>query len=189
MHAQQSPTTPLPKRMIVGVVVLLLLLLAGLSSARAGEIVPSIGMSRATDGGAGQTFLGLEMRGNVAPMVKIGLGVGYRSEEMYNGDVKVRIIPVTASVWASPVPMFYAGGGIGEYVTAVTYKDQLLIPDASTTVFGAHLGGGMSFPLAPVASIDLQGRYVYMRDQDTAVGSGSFNPSFWNVSAGVAIKF
>jgi opacity protein-like surface antigen len=154
------------------------------------EIVPSIGVTRATDGaGSTQTYLGLAMRGSLGPMLRHETAIGYRSEEVYNGDLKMTTVPLTASVWFAPVPVIYAGGGVGMYASSLTYRDVLLIPNTSTRSFGVHLGGGLSFPVAPMLSIDLNGRYVFMEEQATALSQGNFDPDFWSTSAGVAIKF
>jgi hypothetical protein len=129
MQPETQRITPLRQRLVVGALMFLLLLLLGITSARAGEIVPSVGLSHSSESGENQSFFGLEVRGSLAPMLKAGLGVGYRSEEMSNGDLTMRIIPVTASLWVSPVPTLYAGGGVGAYFETLTYRDALLVPN------------------------------------------------------------
>jgi len=51
------------------------------------------------------------------------------------------------------------------------------------------LGGGMRFSMTPMVGFDLQGRYVFMKDQAQQLTSGDFNPSFWTLQAGLAIGF
>ena len=75
---------------------------------------------------------------------------------------------------------------MGADLQTVEYQGNVF-PTSNTTQFGAHLGAGMHFPLVPMVGLDLQGRYVFLKNQATALPSGSFNPSFWTLSAGLAI--
>ncbi len=177
-------------RLVIGLLVLLAMLLAGLQAARAAEIVPSVGLTRATSGeGSTRAFAGLALRGSVLPMVKTEVGVAYRSEPFQNGDLQVKMWPVTASLWLTPVPMFYFGGGAGLYQTTYDYKDPLLQDDTSSE-FGTHLGGGFGFPIVPgIASVDLNGRYIHLREKGTLLAPGSIKQSFVSTSLGVSIKF
>lgn len=179
----------LRRRAAVGAFAFLLLLPLGIPTARAGEIVPSIGVARAADEGESRTFLGLELRGGLAPMVKTGLAVGYRSDEMLDGAMTVSTVPVTASLWVSPLPTLYAGGGAGLYFTTVSFGEAFALPDRTDQQFGWHLGGGMNVPLGPVAALDLQGRYVFLQDEIAAPSGPGLDPDFWTASAGLAIRF
>ena len=190
MEAQERKIPDLVYRLAIGGLIFLVALLVGVSTARAFEIVPSVGLTKSTvDGAETKSQLGLAMRGSILPMFKHETAVGYRSEEVFNGDIKMTTVPITESIWFAPVPFFYAGGGAGVYFTSLTYRDVLLIPDTSEHKFGVHLGGGLNFPLVPMISVDLQGRYVFMEEQATALSQGSFDPDFWSTSAGVSIKF
>lgn len=189
MHAPTSRSISIRRRALFGSLVFLLLLLAGLSNAHSAEIVPSVGITRTPDSDENKMSYGLELRQSLAPMVKLGFGASYRNEEYFNGDLNVRTVPVTASVWLAPTPILYVGGGAGAYITTTDYKETFLIPSESKTEFGAHVGGGMSFPLAPLVSLDFQGRYVFLGQRTNAITSGDFDPSFWNASAGIAFKF
>lgn len=177
-------------RAALGPLALALLVCVMPHTARATEIVPSVGISKAADGGDNQTMLGLALRTGVLPRMKAELAVSHRSDklEFAGQSVDVRTIPITASLWFSPVPMFYAGGGVGTYMQAVEYQGGLY-PTSNDTNFGVHVGGGMRFPLAPIAALDLQGRYVFLGQQKTALANGEFDPSFWQLSAGLAIGF
>jgi opacity protein-like surface antigen len=178
-------------RILIGAFLLLAMLLIGIGAARATEIVPSVGVSRSASGdGDLKTFGGLALRGSVLPMVKSEIGVAYRSEPYYNGDLNVKMWPVTASVWLSPLPTFYLGGGVGWYHTTYDYKAGLGIQDQTSQEFGTHLGGGLNIPVIPmIASIDLGGRYVKMRDKDSPIAPGGIKQTYWSTSLGVAIKF
>lgn len=158
--------------------------------ARAGEIVPSIGFSRSADSDEAKSNLGLAIRGNLAgPAVQAELGTSYRSEERFNGDLKVKMIPITASLLVRPIPSLHADVGAGWYHTKYEYAEPLLLEDETKQDFGVHLGGGLQVPLAPRAALDLTGRYVFMKDQESKLVPTKFDPDFWNMSLGLALKF
>jgi hypothetical protein len=191
MQTSQRSTLGLMDRALIGMLLFIVILLFGIEAARAAEIVPSIGITKAIDnpGGSAKTFGGLALRTTLAPMVKAEIGGAYRSESYLNGDLTLRMVPLTASLWASPLPMLYAGGGVGMYITTLGYREALALPDQTTKKFGVHLGGGMSFPIAPMASVDLNGRYVFMEKQASQLPPNEFNPDFWSTSLGLALKF
>lgn len=178
-------------RILIGLLVLLAMLLAGLQAARAAEIVPAVGLTRATDGdGDLKRFFGLAVRGSVLPMVKAEIGVSHRNDPYLNGDLDVKMWPVTASLWLSPLPTLYAGGGVGYYHTTWDYDDTVPVQDNTSGGFGTHLGGGLTFPVVPaIASLELQGRYVHLREKDTPLAPGTIKQSYLSTSLGLAIKF
>lgn len=167
-------------------------LAVGASAARAAEIVPSLGMTRAVDGGD-QTQLsgGLAVRGNILPLLKAEIAAGYRSNSQLDGALRVRQWPITTSLWLTPIPEIYAGGGIGFYQTTLDYDQRRLplVTDQTRQDFGIHLGGGVQIPLASSIGLDLGGRYVMMRDQESALIPHRFNPDFWTLNAGLAFRF
>jgi opacity protein-like surface antigen len=191
MDRAKRNTLRLLDRILIGTFLLLAMLLIGLGAARAAEIVPSIGVSRSTSGdGELKRFAGLAVRGSVLPMVKSEIGVAYRNEPYYNGDLNVKMYPVTASLWISPLPTLYFGGGAGWYYTTFDYKESLGLQDETSQEFGTHLGGGLTIPVVPaIASVDLNGRYVKMRDKDSPLAPGAVKQSFWTTTLGLAIKF
>ncbi|TMQ69759.1 MAG: hypothetical protein E6K80_10675 [Candidatus Eisenbacteria bacterium] len=166
------------------------LALVSARAAHALQIVPSVGISQATDGGENRSMVALAIRNSFLPRTQLEIQAGYRSEKKdFSGQsFDLKTVPVTLSLWASPVPMLYAGGGVGAYFQGIEY-DGNLYPASNETQYGVHLGGGLHFPLAPMAGLDLQGRYVMLGDKSTALASGKFDPSFWTLSAGVAIGF
>jgi opacity protein-like surface antigen len=101
----------------------------------------------------------------------------------------VRMWPITASLYLSPVPALYAGAGVGWYNVTFDYDDTLPIEDETNQEFGVHLGGGLQVPLAPSAAVDLNGRYVFMREQESPLVPESFDPDFWATRLGLAFKF
>ena len=175
---------------MIGALFLLAMLLIGISAARAGEIVPSVGLTKPVDGDNGvKVSGGLAFRGKIAPILMSEIGVSYRSDDFFGGDLKVRQWPVTASLYLSPVPTLYAGGGVGWYHTTLDYADALGLENETSQEFGVHVGGGVQVPITPAAGVDLNGRYVFMRDQESQLIPSEFNPDFWTTSLGLAIKF
>ncbi len=171
------------------------MLLAGMAlvapRVQAAEVIPSIAMTRTPDSGDGtQVSYGLAVRANVAPMLAAEIGLGYRKDEMFNGTVESTQWPVTGSLWFKPVPMLYAGGGVGWYNTTLKYPNTPLLASTTSQEFGVHLGGGLSVPLVPsVASLDLNGRYVYLGDQKSDLPPNNFKADYWTTSLGVAFHF
>ena len=171
------------------------MLLTGLAlqvpRAEAAEIIPSIAMTRNPDAGdATQLSYGLALRSNLAPLVAAEIGLGYRKDEMWNGDIESTQWPVTASLWLKPTPMLYAGGGVGWYNTTLKYPNAPLLASTTSQDFGVHLGGGLSLPMVPgVASLDLNGRYVYLGDQQSELPPNDFKADYWTTSLGVAFHF
>ena len=51
------------------------------------------------------------------------------------------------------------------------------------------VGGGLRVPLAPSAALDLNGRYVFLEEQNSRLVPSQFDPDFWTTSVGLAIRF
>lgn len=159
--------------------------------AEAAEVIPSLAMTRTPDAGDNTRMsFGLAVRSNLAPMVAAEIGVGYRKDEMFGGDVESTQWPVTGSLWFKPMPALYAGGGVGWYNTTLKYPNSPLLASSTSQEFGVHLGGGFNLPLVPgVASLDLNGRYVYLGDQKSDLPPNSFKADYWTTALGVAFHF
>ena len=162
------------------------------SPARAVEVIPAIGLTRAV-GGEGQARLygSLALRGDVLPLLQTEVAVAYREESRFNDQLKLRMWPVTASLWFKPVPAIYAGAGVGWYQVTYDWSSSLApaIQDETKQQLGVHVGGGLRMPLAPAATLDLGGRYVMMREQDARLVPEKFDPDFWTTSIGLAVRF
>jgi len=177
-------------RALIGALLLLAVLLFAAQAARAGEIIPSVGLTHAVEGSdESKVSGGLALRGKMLPFLKAEIGASYREETRFDGDLHVRQWPVTGSLWLNPVPMLYGGGGVGWYQTSFDYADRTGLPSSTHTDFGIHLGGGLEVPIAPMAAVDLHGRYVMLQDQESHLIPEKFNPDFWTTSVGLAIKF
>jgi len=163
---------------------------AGATPARAVELVPSYGLTRATDGDQTKSNLGLALRTGLAgPMLQSELGVSYRSEQYYDGGLDVKMVPVTASILVRPIPTLHADAGVGLYFTKYDYASSVTTAsDETKQQLGVHIGGGFGMPIAPMASLDLTGRYVFMKSQESQLVPTKFDPDFWTLSLGLAFK-
>jgi opacity protein-like surface antigen len=179
-------------RQWVGALMLATLSVASVRVTQAMEIIPSFGVTKSTDANAGNSngFGGLALRAALLPFLKLEGGIAYRQDSFAGGDLKVRQWPVTASAWLAPLPMVYAGGGIGWYRTTFDYNARLPIQDTTTDKMGVHLGGGVLIPMAPRVGLDLSGRYIFMQgNKNTLQLPTTFNPDFWTLGVGVAFSF
>lgn len=177
-------------RVLIGFALFLSSLLIGVQIARAVEVIPSLGMTRAVSADDNTTNFsgGLALRGDLTSFLMAEIGASYRSEEL-DGDLHVTQWPITTSLWLKPVPMLYAGGGAGWYQTSFNYDDSVPFEDETTQDFGVHLGGGLLLPLAPTVGLDLNGRYVFLDDVDLKLSTETWDPDFWTTSLGLSIKF
>ena len=158
--------------------------------AQAVEIIPSVGMTRSVDTDEAKSDVGLAIRGTFVPSVlDVELKGQYRKQERFDGALKERMWPVTASVWLTPLRVLYAGGGVGWYHTTLDYSAPSTLPDETHQQFGVHAGGGVRIPIASSVAFDLNGRYVWLEDQETAQIPQKFNPDFWDMSLGLAFRF
>jgi hypothetical protein len=190
---EQRGSITLLDRMVIGAVTLLIMLVVGVQMARAAEIIPSIGITKPVDGDEdAEVFGGIAFRGEIASIFKPEIGVAYRQENRLDDNLEVRMWPVTASLWISPVPALYAGAGVGWYHTTYDFdEDAFAVPveDETSSEFGVHLGGGLMVPLGPRLGVDLNGRYVMFQDQDDRLVPENFDPDFWSTSLGLAFRF
>lgn len=189
-HVEKDIRSQLLKRALIGAIAFGFLLAAGVQVAHSTEIIPSYGWEKPKDSDANAKGFGnLALRANLLPVVQTEIGVGYRQEDRFADQLHVRMIPVTASLYLKPVPMLYAGGGVGWYHTTLDYASSTGIADETREEFGVHLGGGLQVPIAPSVAVDLGGRYVMMRDQSDKLIPERFNPDFWVTTLGLALKF
>ena len=189
MQALERKSPGLIERALVGGIVFLVLVVAGVEMAQSAEILPSVGIARSTEGGDSKLYTGLAMRTGLFPMVQSELGVAYRKED-FGGSVSATTWPMTASLWFAPIPFAYAGGGLGWYHTSFSMEGAPAgaALAATQTNFGTHLGGGLRMPLAPMIGLDLNARYVILESKDDAALPSNYDPKFWSVALGLGIK-
>jgi opacity protein-like surface antigen len=185
-----QPGTSALALLVFSLVALAIAIAIAPARSHAAELVPSYGLTRAVDGGDQvKGMFGLALRGNLIPNVlQSEIGAGYRTEDMSNGAIHVRQWPITASLLLTPMNVVYADAGVGWYHTTYDYESDL-IGDETVQKFGVHLGGGIKVPVAPRVALDLGGRYVKLQDQESKLIPEKFNPSFWTLSMGLALKF
>ena len=159
--------------------------------AQATELIPSIGITKSVDNAQGDAkgFGSLALRAPLSPFFDVELGVSYRQQVIVPDQLKLVMWPVTASLWVRPIPALYAGVGVGYYPVTFDYDNDLNIENFTDDQFGIHVGGGATIPLAPKLGLDLHGRYVMLREEDSQLIPGTFDPDFWNASVGLAFKF
>lgn len=86
--------------------------------------------------------------------------VDYRTEDLTDG-AKLKTWPVTASVLVRPIPIVFAGAGLGWYNTTVDYNSEILTNQTKSTL-GYQFGGGVQLPLAPTLSLIADARYHFI---------------------------
>ena len=177
---------------LVATLLVAVLALAGARSARAVELIPSVGVTKSARNSNEQArvYGGLALRGTFIPLLKSEIGVAYRKERLA-GDLDVTMWPVTASLWLTPIPTLYLGGGVGWYHTTLDYEPtpETLMqrpypPHETLQEFGMHVGGGLTVPLSGAVALDLNSRYVFMDSQQTQLP-----PDYWSTTLGLAIRF
>jgi hypothetical protein len=170
--------------------VVLLMFVAQPKAASAVEIVPSVGVTRSLESDEVTKQVGLALRGTVIPRVlRSEIGASYRTEKRNSGAVEAKMWPITASLYLTPIPVLYAGAGLGWYHTTLEYAPALGLEDDTTQDFGVHVGGGIKVPFTPGVALDLGGRYVFMQDQESRLVPEKWDPDFWTLSAGLALGF
>ena len=105
-------------RFLKGTLLVAFLVSACTGTSRAMQFIPSLGLTKSTDSNGGEAkFSGsVALRAPILPFLNAEGGITYRQESISN-DLEARMWPVTASLWVVPVPMLYAGGGLGWYRT------------------------------------------------------------------------
>jgi len=176
---------------LVATLLFAIVALAGTDSAWAVELIPSVGITKSArnSGEQARVYGGLALRGSFLPLLKSEIGVAYRKEERLDGNLDVKMWPVTASLWLTPIPTLYAGGGVGWYHATHDYAETLPVQDETHQEFGMHVGGGLAIPLSGMAALDLNGRYVFMDSQQTQLPPRSFDPDYWSTTLGLAVRF
>jgi opacity protein-like surface antigen len=187
IHVTNIVRSRLTRRVALALASMIAMLLLASADASAVDIVPSAGWTRSVDADDAKSIFNLALRGSMVPLFQTEIGVGYRRETYFDGDLTVKMWPITASLLLSPIPMIHADAGAGWYHTTYAYENPAL-DDETKQKFGVHAGGGFYVPLAPRAALDLTGRYVFMREQESRIVPEKFNPDFWTLSLGIALK-
>jgi opacity protein-like surface antigen len=167
--------------------------ITGVRPAHGAEIVPAVGLTKSVNGDdQSKAYGSLALRGNLNSFLMAEVQGAYRTENRFDDQLKLRMWPITASMYVKPVNAVYLGAGVGWYQISYDYAETVpstVAQSHTTQEFGVHLGGGLRVPLAPNAAVDLSGRYVMMRDQESHLVPEKFSPDFWTTSLGLALKF
>src|SRR5467141_2034823 len=167
-----------------------LVMCAAIKAQAATEIIPSVGMTRSVDTDETKSEVGLALRGSFVPsLLDVELKGQYRKQDRFNGTLTEKMWPVTASLWLTPLRTLYAGGGVGWYHTTLENNAPSTLPDETHQKFGVHAGGGIRVPVASSVAFDLNGRYVWLENQDTVSIPQKFNRDCWYMSLGLAFRF
>jgi opacity protein-like surface antigen len=137
------------------------------------------------------------------PYLALELGVGYFQTEgnvivvypgaTYNGDEKIEVTPLTASLKVSlPVSIWvepYAIAGIGAYfvydhINVSNFHHDYISDNA--TAFGAHLGGGINFNINPNFFVGAECKYVWL---DPSLYGADVNLGGVRVTGNFGVRF
>src|SRR6266550_4030679 len=136
-----------------------LVMCAAVKAHAATEIIPSVGLTRSVDTDEAKSDVGLALRGTFIPSV---LDVELKGQ--YRKQERFNGA-LTEKMWP---------------VTASLWLTPLRV---------LHAGAGVGVPVASSVAFDLNGRYVWLEDQETASIPQKFNPDFWDMSLGLAFRF
>ncbi len=167
-----------------------LVMCAAIKAQAATEIIPSAGLTRGTDSDDTKAIYGLALRTSAIPsLVDLELKGQYRNQMVLSGAAREHQWPVSASLWLTPLRVLYAGAGVGWYHTTLDFQGPTAPPTETFEKFGVHAGGGLRVPFGSAAALDLNGRYVWMENQESVSIPQKFDPDFWDMSLGLAFRF
>jgi hypothetical protein len=167
-----------------------LLMCAAVKANAATEIIPSAGLTRGADSDETKAIYGLALRTSAIPsVIDLELKGQYRNQLVLGGAAREHQWPVTASLWVTPLRVVYAGAGVGWYHTTLDFQGPTAPPTNTTEHFGVHAGAGLRIPFGSAMALDLNGKYVWLENQETATIPSTFNPDFWDASLGLAFRF
>ncbi|MBD3298509.1 MAG: outer membrane beta-barrel protein [candidate division Zixibacteria bacterium] len=110
--------------------------------------------------------------------------IDYKSDDV--GPVDIRTWPVTVSVLVRPLPIVFAGAGLGWYNTTFDYNDPL-IENTTESEIGYQLGAGVELPLTPQFELVGDLRYHFI-DYDVTEDVSEFdfdNANYFSVHGGI----
>ena len=71
----------------------------------------------------------------------------------------------------------------------MSYRSSLWDPSTSDKQFAYHVGGGLSMTMTPKTSLDFQGRYIFRKEKQVGIGSGTYDPTMWTAAVGIAFTY
>lgn len=156
------------------------------------SIGPAGGYLRAKGSDRGTWFAGAQARLRILHFLAAQASITFHQSRYEDGDVIVTQYPVelTAILYILPVGPIrpYILGGVGWYYTRIDFKDSLnAINDETEHWFGIHLGAGLELMLGKSASINADGRYIFVNASDQDVINRDFN--YWQITFGLNFFF
>lgn len=169
-------------------IIIVLFLTAISISAQSIAIGPQVGYVKTKDADKGTIMPGIAARANLLFLTVEG-SIGYKSDEYFDGKMKVTNYPVLLTGFMNLIPIVHAEAGIGWYNYKTEYSG-LWSSSASETGsnIGYHAGIGAELPLG---NILLTGdiRYVFMnlKLQDAA-DVISLKSDYYVIAVGLLFK-
>ena len=170
--------------------------LLSLSEVSAGgfSLGPHIGYQKAKDANEGKFMFGATARLKLIGALAAEGTISYRQEKYGQDDVlTVKSWPIMVTGLLYPIPIVYAGVGIGWHRTTYDFDENKLpapfpAKDETKTDFGWHLGAGVELPLG---GMDLVGdiRYVFLdRSFPDFQDIKELNGDFFMITAGLLFR-
>jgi opacity protein-like surface antigen len=156
------------------------------------SIGPAGGYLRARGSERGTWFAGAQARLRLLHFLAAQASITFHQSRYEGGDVIVTQYPVelTAILYILPVGPVrpYILGGVGWYYTRIDYKGSFsAINDTTEHFFGIHLGAGVELMLGKSASLNVDGRYIFINASDQDVINRDFN--YWQITFGLNFFF
>jgi len=160
-------------------------LCSNVALAQSVSLGPLVGFSKSSDTDA-KVLFGAALRAKFLPALAIEGSINYRQDEFADNTVTVRSWPVQVTGLFYPLPIAYAAVGAGWYNTSFDFDDSLNLNNDTQQEFGWHFGGGLEIPLATVAKLAVDLRYVFIDYKfETVPGVGDAKDDFYMATAGV----
>lgn len=158
-------------------------------------IGPRIGYYQAPDAEDGALFFGVQSRVRGKSIIGAELAAEFRGQQTYDvdgGTVKVRQIPVTASLllFVPIAPNFqpYGLAGLGAYYTIYDYEGGFLNQgDEAEVNLGYHLGFGLELPIDETVALNIDYRYLYLDGSNDDFGDKKYSGNV--ISGGITFYF
>jgi len=156
------------------------------------SIGPAGGYLQARGADRGTWFVGAQARLRILHILAAQASITFHQNRFEGGDVIVTQYPVELSAILYIIPVGpirpYLMGGVGWYYTRTDFKDSLsAINDETDHFFGFHLGAGVELMLGTSASINADGRYIFVNADEQDVIDGDFN--YWQITFGLNFFF
>jgi len=176
------------QKILLAAVVTVFLLSSSEVSAGGFSLGPHLGYQKAKDAESGKFMVGATARLKLIGALGAEGTISYRQED-YGDYLTAKSWPIMVTGLLYPIPIVYAGVGIGWHRTTYDYdQNQVSQEDETTTDFGWHLNAGVELPLG---GMDLVGdiRYVFLdRKFPDLEDIENLNSDFFMITAGLLFR-